>query len=375
MSENNFIISAAGSGKTTRLVEEALSVKNGNVLITTFTETNEKEIRDKILKTKKYIPSNVTVQTWFSFLLQHGVRPYQGVMNDDLFSEKIGFYLIEGKSGLRYHDKSGKPIYWGEDDFNQFYFTKDLKIYSDKISKFVFECNKRMRNEVISRLTRIYPHIFIDEVQDLAGWDLELLKLFFQSPSRVLMVGDPRQSTYSTNDSSKHKPYRGGGISTFITDKCPNGICGIDTTTLNKSHRNNREICEFSSRLYPEHMKSEPCDCQECRENMPDHQGVFLVKEEDVEYYRDKYRPVILRYSNSKSPDYNYGASKGLTFRRVLIYPTEKIREYLKSGDVAEIETIKAKFYVAVTRARYSVGIVCDEDSQLVGVRRYNRNE
>jgi DNA helicase-2/ATP-dependent DNA helicase PcrA len=374
MGENSFIISAAGSGKTTLLVEEALTVQDANVLITTFTETNEKEIRDKILAKKKCIPSNITVQTWFSFLLQHGVRPYQGAMGD-LFSEKIGFYLIEGKSGLRYCDKSGRPIYWGENSFNQFYFTRDLKIYSDKISKFVYECNKIVGNEVINRLTRIYPYIFIDEVQDLAGWDFELLKLFFKSPAHVLMVGDPRQGTYSTNDSSKHKQYRGGGISKFISDKCQKGICPIDTKSLNKSHRNNKQICQFSSKLYPEYTQCEPCDCEECRRDIPDHQGVFLVKEADVEHYREKFKSTILRYNNAKSPDYNYGASKGLTFKTVLIYPTEKIREYLKSGDLAQIETVKAKFYVAVTRARHSVGIVCDEDSSLNGVQRYDRND
>ena len=178
-------------------------------------------------------------------------------------------------------------------------------------------------------MTRIYPHIMVDEVQDLAGWDLELLKLFFQSSSRILMVGDPRQGTYSTNDSSKHKQYRYGRISNFITDKCRKDTCALDTTALNKSHRNNKQICDFSSRLYPEYAQCEPCNCQECRENIPGHQGVFLVKEADAEHCRARFNPIILRYNNSKSPDFNYGASKGLTFGSVLIYPTEKIKKYM----------------------------------------------
>lgn len=41
---------------------------------------------------------------------------------------------------------------------------------------------EKMRMEdirlIINRLSRIYSHIFIDEVQDLAGYDLELIKLF-----------------------------------------------------------------------------------------------------------------------------------------------------------------------------------------------------
>jgi DNA helicase II / ATP-dependent DNA helicase PcrA len=94
MSKNKLIIAAAGSGKTTHLVKEALSIKEGNVLITTFTEANEQEVRKKILKDRRYIPKHITVQTWFSFLLQHGVRPYQGNLDDDLFYQKIGFYLF-----------------------------------------------------------------------------------------------------------------------------------------------------------------------------------------------------------------------------------------------------------------------------------------
>lgn len=41
---NKLIIAAAGSGKTTHLVEEALKITEGKVLITTYTEANEQEI-------------------------------------------------------------------------------------------------------------------------------------------------------------------------------------------------------------------------------------------------------------------------------------------------------------------------------------------
>lgn len=34
---NKLIISAAGSGKTTRIISEALAIKNKNVLLTTLT--------------------------------------------------------------------------------------------------------------------------------------------------------------------------------------------------------------------------------------------------------------------------------------------------------------------------------------------------
>ncbi|MCK5474956.1 MAG: UvrD-helicase domain-containing protein [Candidatus Pacebacteria bacterium] len=375
MSTNKLIIAAAGSGKTTHLVKEALAIKKDSVLITTFTEVNEKEIRKKIIEIKKYIPKNITIQTWFSFLLQHGVRPYQGIMHDKLFVKKIGFYLVEGKSGLRGKNSRGIPIYWGESDFKQFYFTKNYKIYSDKISKFVFECNKKSNNEIINRLSKIYHHIFIDEIQDLAGWDLELLKLLFNSESHIQMVGDPRQATYSTNDSAKYKQYKNGKIQGFIDKKCKKDICKIDITSLSKSHRNNQKICSFSSNLYTEHPNCESCECKKCRENISEHEGIFLIKSDDIENYCKKYETVTkLHYQKAKSPDLNYGASKGLSFDRVLIYPTDKIKKYIKDGNLTGIETVKAKFYVAVTRARYSVGIIYDyndNDTYIEGVEKY----
>ena len=49
---NRLMIAAAGAGKTTYLVEEALK-QSGNVLITTFTNANEMEIKKKLMMTFK----------------------------------------------------------------------------------------------------------------------------------------------------------------------------------------------------------------------------------------------------------------------------------------------------------------------------------
>lgn len=361
MNNNKLIIAAAGSGKTTRLVREALSIKEGNVLITTFTEANEQEISKKILKGRKYIPKNITVQTWFSFLLQHGVRPYQGGVSD----EKIKGLVLVNEESVKYIPES---------DLNKHYFTRDRKIYSDKLSKFVIKCNNESNGEVINRLSRIYAYIFIDEIQDLASYDLDILKLILESKTALNMVGDPRQVTYLTHHAKKHSGYRNGKIQDFIKEKCPRDICKIDPDSLKTSHRSNKIICGFSSKLYPEYVKCEPCECEECRNNVPDHQGIFLIKNSDIDDYCKKYAPVTkLHYQASNFPDLNYGASKGLTFERVLIYPTTKIKQYLKNGKVATIESVKAKFYVAVTRAKYSVGIVCDYDdgNYIEGVDKY----
>lgn len=378
MDKNKLIIAAAGSGKTTFLVKSALS-HSTNVLITTYTQANEAEIKQKIIDINKCIPENITVQTWFSFLLQHGLKPYQG----EVFPKKInGMVLVNEQSGFRYKNSKGQMIYYGEEnDFEKHYFTNSCKIYSDKLSKFVIRCNQKSNGNVIDRLNRIYTHIFIDEVQDLAGYDLEFIKLLFQSKAKILLVGDPRQVTYLTHNEKLYSPYKDGKIERFIYEKCKKDNCIVDSTSLKYSHRNNAEICSFSSKLYPNYPISEPCICQKCRGEESSHIGIFLVRPTDVYRYKETYNPTVLRYQNAIDTEWNYGKSKGLGFNRVLIYPTDGIAKYLKDGKLTKVVQNKtkdafdiAKFYVAITRAKYSVAIVYDykkDENFIEGLMRF----
>ncbi len=383
MNNNKLIISSAGSGKTTFLVNKALELEHGNnILITTYTNENESEIKSKILNKRNIIPENITIQCWFSFLLMHGVKPYQGAMNSILFDQDIkGMCFSEGKSAPKY-DNNGKPLflkggsrqYYGEKDFTEYYFTKNWKIYSDKLSKFVVTCDKKVTGDVISRLSKIYTHIYIDEVQDLAGYDLEFIKLLLKSDIQVLMVGDPRQVTYLTHHSTKYKKYQDGKIKDFLINECKRLIDNntIDNITLRKSHRNNLDICEYSSKLFPELTKSEPCNCEGCRNNRTDHEGVFLVRRKDIGSYMEKFSPVQLVWSKQTIVIESYhhmtfGCSKGKTFDRVIIYPTEAIKKWIRDNNYKftnsngnQLKNVKEKFYVALTRAKYSVAIVYD---------------
>jgi DNA helicase-2/ATP-dependent DNA helicase PcrA len=129
---NRLIIAAAGSGKTTLLVREALKNSKESILITTFTQANEEEIRKKFVELNGFVPENVHIQTWFSFLLKHGVRPYQGC----LFEDEVRGLLLVNKQSAEYSKES---------DVQKHYFTGKNHIYSDKISKFVVKCTPVLR--------------------------------------------------------------------------------------------------------------------------------------------------------------------------------------------------------------------------------------
>ena len=358
---NKLIIAAAGSGKTTFLVEEALKQKEGKVLITTYTQANEAEIRKKIIEKNKCIPENVTVQTWFSFLLQHGVRPFQGV----LFEKKIkGLILVNSQSGLKGYTKFKQPIYFGEEkEFEKHYFSNALKIYSDKLSKFVFRCNEKSNGNVIDRISRIYSHIFIDEVQDLAGYDLALIKLFLNSSTQTILVGDPRQVTYLTHNERKYAKYAYGKIKEFIEEECKKSFCQIDDTSKNENFRSNKSICDLSNKLFPRFQATTSGN-----NDTTEHSGVFFIKEQDVENYLQKFQPLQLRDSKRTNVNDNYrvmnfGESKGLSFDRVLIYPTNPFLDWLKDNNTELAETSRSKLYVAITRARHSVAIISNKEN------------
>jgi ATP-dependent DNA helicase UvrD/PcrA len=55
----------------------------------------------------------------------------------------------------------------------------------------------------------------------------------------------------------------------------------------------------------------------------------------------------------------NIGVSKGSTFDRVLIFPTNPIRQYLITKDHTRLKA-RERLYVAVTRARHSVAFAVD---------------
>lgn len=355
---NKLVIAAAGSGKTSFLVKEALSLVDENVLITTFTETNEAEIRNKIIEKNKFIPSHVTIQTWFSFLLQHGVKPYQGY----LFRHDIkGMHLVNGQSAP----------YIKESDILNHYFDKQQKIYSDKISKFIIKCNKACGGKVIDRLSRIHTHIFIDEVQDLSGYDLDFLKLLFASSVKTLLVGDPRQGTYSTSNSAKNKKFKKSEILGFFEDKTIN--IEKDETSLTVNYRSITAICEIANKLYPQHPSAESGNA-----STTNHDGLYMVRPEDVDIYLDEYAPMQLRDSKRTRiengyPVMNFGQSKGLSFDRVLVYPTEPIIAWLKNSAADLAQTSRSKLYVAITRGRFSVAFVYKfkNDEVIAGIENF----
>ncbi len=344
---SRLVIAAAGSGKTKLIVDSATSHADGRVIITTFTEANEGEITRRFIEQLGCVPPNITIQTWFSFLIQHGAKPFQG----SIYLEDIrGLVLEEGRSAQ----------YVPESNTRKHYFTSDGRIYSDKLAKFALKCDQVSNGAVFDRLSRLYPYIFVDEVQDFAGHDLDVLNALLKTKSRVTLVGDPRQNIYATSKAARNKGIRGSKIvEYFESSGC---AIDVDVESLSVNYRCTKPICNLANGLFPDLPSARSGQIK-----LTGHDGIFLVHSGLVDQYLDRIRPVQLRYkvtSKGVRPGYsalNIGLSKGLQFDHVLVFPTADMLKWLADNSHALADETRSKFYVAITRARFSVGIVADQ--------------
>ena len=347
LNNNYFIHSLAGSGKTTRLVKYALKFKNKKIIITTYTNKNLNEIKKKFYEINGFIPSNINITTWYSFLLDECCRPYQKLMG---VSERINNIFFPQSDPARFIP---------ERDTKRHYFNKDGAIYSNKIAKFAFMCINKGLN-VINRLEKITDYLFIDEAQDLSGFDFDILDKILTSNVKTIMVGDSRQNTFNTSNTNKNKKYA-NNIYVWFKQKHDENKGILKSMSI--CWRCNAQICSFADSIYPEFEKAVSKNTI-----TTGHDGIFYVKKSNLQKYMEEYSPLILinnKRAKEQVPDFktlNYGLSKGITTDRVLIVTTEPIRKYLKNGTKPNS---RDKFYIAVTRARYSTAFLVEDNADL----------
>lgn len=338
------MISAAGGGKTTRVVDQALGHTQGAVALITYTRNNVREIQLKAYERVPAIPPQVEVISWYSFLLRELARPYRAFMHNRRID---GILWSEGKS----------VPFVPEHKTSQHYFHGDNQIYSDKLSKFICECERRSGGAVMRRLRQRFSHIIIDEIQDMAAYDLDVLELMLKSGIQITFVGDHRQATFATNNSPKHKAFAGPSIIKKFELWRRAGLTSIEYER--HTHRCNQAIADLADGFFVDEPKT-----LSLNETVTGHDGVFLIGAADVGEYVRRFAPQVLRYSVRTKCDpfdaMNFGESKGLTFERVLIFPHGPAQKWLASGKCSDVEKSATKMYVATTRARYSVAFVYD---------------
>jgi DNA helicase-2/ATP-dependent DNA helicase PcrA len=337
--ENRAVIAVAGAAKTQFVIDEALVDPSRRVLITTFTNENLRQIQRRIEQQVGVVPDHIQLASWFTFLLRDGARPYQYCVLAD-----IG--VVRGLNFDAQRQRFAKKTE------RRYFLDRNGDVFRDGLADFMCTANTSSGGAVISRLEALYDDVYVDEVQDLVGYDLDVLDLLLASRIAVTVVGDPRQHTLSTSQAARNKKYRGAGIHDWLEER--SGTCARQHR--NRSLRCNQAICDFASALFPDlpamHAASRPPAA---------HEGVHLVAPMSVHAYYEAHRPTVLRDRQTTDtfglPAMNIGVSKGSTFEHVLIFPTKPMLGYLADGDASKLKAPE-RLYVAVTRARHSVAFV-----------------
>jgi hypothetical protein len=319
------------------------------ILILTYTAANQDELRNR-LGVCAGDRHNVEVCGWFSFLLKNFVRPFLPL-------------LYPGKRLLGFDFYSPPQQYKGTSKWDR-YFNQQDEARRVHLPQLAYEVEQASESAGIRRLQRIYDRIFIDEVQDLCGYDLEILSLLMRSRLPIEMVGDVRQAILATNKREpKNKHFMYMKIWNWFRAEEKAGRLRI--SQRRETWRCGPAIARLGDSLFGDEWGFEAT--VSLNDRITGHDGVFLVQNRDVDAYVSSYSPLALRHSVSSGKELdhlsfrNFGDVKGLGRERVLIFPTIPISEFIKTGSKLTDQQA-AHFYVAITRAEQSVAIVVDSD-------------
>jgi DNA helicase-2/ATP-dependent DNA helicase PcrA len=347
-SNNRIILASAGSGKTTAIIKEAHAF-GGRCALITYTIDNTLEIVDKTYELIGFVPVNLTVSTWYTFLLRHFVRPYQNSLYSLCRISEMAFVNQISAKGI------------GARDIGRYYFSGPGRIYSDKVTDFACKVIEKTGGMPIRRLAQIFERIYVDESQDLAGYDLDLIELLMKWGVTTVLVGDPRQAVYSTHSARRNKQYAGPNIVRKFEEWQRAKLCTMESQHI--SNRCTQAICDFADTLFPNLPKTVSQN-----RTMTGHDGAFAVEQSQIPAYMEAFKPQTLRYSratkNVPGHPINFRKAKGLTFERCLIFPHKALEKFILTGNLADAGKSLSSIYVACTRARQSTAFVIPNEKR-----------
>lgn len=346
---NLAILAPAGGRKTQKIIAMCadLAAPRKRAVIT-FTTSAQKILIDRLLASdaRSQMP---TVTGWYAFLLDHIVRPYAPSVRKLQGARVKGLAWVEGTlpnklPGIHY------------------YLNGAGDVYSERLGLLASNVLKADGAAVIDRLERIFDEIYIDEVQDLRGNDLDVLDALIRSKIRVVLVGDVRQRLLSTSKSSRrHGEYDGLGLNNWFREMAEKELLNLQT--IQETWRCCPEVIQFADQMFT----SGRFLPTKSKVAVPDgmHHGVWLLEETYIDEYIRRFHPACYRDSVrtklvGTDSATNFGLCKGATEDHVLIFPTGPMKKFWKDKANNLAEKSRMNAYVAITRARWSVAIYVD---------------
>ena len=322
--DNRLILAVAGAGKTSFLLDKINTSER--FLIVTYTIENYNSIRTAILSKFGFIPQKVYLYTYFQFLFHFCYKP--------IYSDKYN------ATGICFDRPHNNTLKYKRDNL-AFILDNHRRLYHNRIS---FIC-KQSSDKIKNRIDKYFDYFFIDEVQDFAGHDFNLLLEIIPTNTSTLFVGDFYQHTFDTScdgivNKNLYKDYN------KYKSKFNKSNIAIDDTTLSKTYRCSEEICQFireklGIQIYSHQTLGGTISFIRCpnliKQIVEDNSIVKLFFKESNTY-------------NCRS--INWGKSKGLNcFNDVCVILNKETAKLFKQNKLSTLPpTTRSKLYVACTR-------------------------
>lgn len=349
---NDAVVAVAGWGKTEELANAVAREPNPDrVLVLTYTETNQREDTLRIFQKTAGAKRHALVTGWKAFQLHDIVRPYLPLLYPGT--------RLRGLSN-RDVDLDKRPGGTAR------YLTRDGDAYPSLLGKLTLDVIDSSRGAAIRRLEYLYDSIYIDEAQDLRGNDLCVLERLLRSSIDVHVFLDPRQSTLDTaeKDQKYKKNYPNAEVINLYREWGRKGL--LDIRYENETHRSIAPIATLSDIIIGDELGfGSTVSVVEPRGR---HDGIYVIAKSDLNRYVNEYSATLLAFQKSKkygiSDSINFRKSKGMTRDDVVIVATGPIEKFLTAG--APLRPVSVcSFYVAVTRARYSVALAVENPEKV----------
>lgn len=335
--DKRVIFAVAGAGKTTHIVA-GLNLERRFLLIT-YTDNNLLNLRNKIIEKFGFFPPNIVLHSYFTFLHIFCFKP---------------FLLMRMRTKGINFDPPPQYTRMLKRSNDAFYVDGHSRLYHNRIATLLD--TKGVVGDVTRRIEKYFDMVCVDEVQDIGGYDFELLTAISGSNVNVLLVGDFYQHTYVTSqDGAKNKNLH-DDFEKYKKRFEKAGLT-VDTTSLAKSYRCSQTVCNFIR----EHLGIE---IHSHFDRVTDVES--LDKQGDADLLHACEKTVKLFYQEHQKYgcySQNWGSSKGADhYQDVCVVLNGTAFKALKSGNVRDVSPItKNKLYVACSRPRGNLYLISDQ--------------
>ena len=271
------VIACAGSGKTRtavhRLVEmrRRLGEERGRVALLSFSNIAVDTFRENYRRLAQTLPATagrdrVDIDTLDAFITTHVLRPHA---HRTMGAQQTP-YLVSGSepflAGFTFRTQQFPQsitmmrVGFREGDFHFFYSVHSQSVGLNRATALTlverlgrtgaythdlgrYWCHRALREQpaVLRALVRRYPHILIDESQDIGPCHQAILDLLAGAGMEISLIGDPNQGIYEFS----------GADGSFLTEYC--NRAGVSSFSLTTNYRSVPTILALANRLSNRH--------------------------------------------------------------------------------------------------------------------------